>query len=352
MTSIGEAGTAFEFQAGFCEQLGSPFTARVLNILATDIADGGPVALLLETFEAEPIAAALALRVTGAFHRRALNEPTSALGVAYQFVDGKVADGLDDASLRSLLIADLVENKSHYERYLESPPQTNEVGRSAVMIGGYLAIAGETNLPLHVFEIGASAGLNLGCDQFAYELGKNSWGPTSSPVSLRPDWRGGSPPVGAHLTIVERAGCDIAPVDIHDVDACRRLESYLWPDQPERLARLRGAIAIAKELGTKVKQQSADGFVKEMLARPAPNGVRVIAHTIMWQYMPEDMRASIEQTIAKAGDAAEQDAPIAWLRLEPDDVKGLPVLRLNLWPGGETRDLAIAHPHGASVKWL
>lgn len=352
MTSIDEAGSAFETQAGFCDQLGSPFTARVLRILAADIADDGPMAQLLEPFGEEPVAAALALRVTGAFHRRALDEPTSALGSAYQSVGGKVAEDLDDASLRSLLTTDLAENKSHYEHYLESPPQTNEVGRSAVMIGGYLTIADETKLPLHVFEIGASAGLNLGCDRFAYELGKSSWGPTGSPVTLAPDWRGGMPPIGAQLKIVERAGCDIAPVDIHDADACRRLESYIWPDQPERLARLRGAIVISKELGTRVKQQSADDFVEEVLAGPAPNGARVIAHTIMWQYMPEDMRASIERSITKAGEAAEQDAPIAWLRLEPDDVKGLPVLRLNLWPGGEMRDLAIAHPHGASVKWL
>ncbi len=352
MTNIDEACSAFETQAGFCEQLGSPFTAGVLRILATDIAEGGPMAALIASFKEEPIGAALPLRVTGAFHRRALDEPTGALGSAYQSVGGKGAGDLDAVTLRRLLVTDLTENKSHYERYIESPPQTNEVGRSAVMIGGYLAIAEMTKLPLHVFEIGASAGLNLGCDQFAYELGECSWGAPDSSVVLKPDWRGDPPPIGAQLKIVERAGCDIAPVDIHNADACRRLESYIWPDQPERLARLPGAIAIAKKLGTRVKQQSADDFVEAVLGGPAPNGVRVIAHTIMWQYMPEEMRSAIERTITKAGEAADEGAPIAWLRLEPDDLAGLPTLRLNLWPGGETQDLAVAHPHGASVQWL
>ena len=209
MTSIDEASAAFEAQAGFCDQLGSPFTARVLRILATDIADDGPMALLLAPFEEEPIAAALALRVTGAFHRRALDAPTSLLGAAYKSVGDKVADDLDDMSLRRLLITDLAENTSHYEHYLESPPQTNEVGRSAVMIGGYLAIAEMTKLPLHVFEIGASAGLNLGCDHFSYKLGSGAWGDAASPVILTPDWRGGQPPTDAALKIVEigRASC-------------------------------------------------------------------------------------------------------------------------------------------------
>ena len=38
--------------------------------------------------------------------------------------------------------------------------------------------------------------------------------------------------------MVWRRGIDLAPVDLHDPDAVRWLECCIWPDQPERLARL------------------------------------------------------------------------------------------------------------------
>ncbi len=349
MISQAQAVDAFNLQAGFCNQLGSPFTAWVLRVLAQDIEAGGVVSDLLDGFSEEPVAAALALRVAGAFHRRALDDPKSALGELY-YAAGQ-SDQSDDA-LRKLLVADIKQNWSHYEAYLTGPPQTNEVGRSGIMIGGYLSIADQTGLPLHVYEIGASAGLNLGFDRFFYSFGDNTWGDKTSLVSLAPDWHGGVPPLDAPLSVEHRAGCDIAPVDIGSRENQRRLESYIWPDQPDRLARLRGAVVIAGELGTQVVHQSADAFVREALEGPAPNAVRVIAHTIMWQYMPEEMRSDIEQTIRQAGDRATETSPIAWLRLEPIEVKDPPRLQLNVWPGGATQDLAIAHPHGASAKWL
>ncbi len=349
MTDLNAAAKAFHLQADFCENLGSPFTARVLTVLAADIGAGGVIANLVAGFEEEPVAAALALRVAGALHRRALDEPNGRLGQLYATVGGA---GPDDAALQAALIQDIAENRSHYDTYLEGPPQTNEVGRSAVMIGGYLSIAAQTGLPLHVFEIGASAGLNLGCDRFFYRFGDEIWGDKTSPVSLAPAWHGGLPPLHADLQIAERQGCDIAPVDIGEHENQRRLESYIWPDQPERLARLRGAVSVAKELGTRVLHESADVFVENALQNSAPRAVRVIAHTIMWQYMPEDMRARIEGAIGQAGEKASGESPVAWLRLEPVDVKDPPSLRLTLWPGGETQELAIAHPHGASVKWL
>ncbi|MCE7998986.1 MAG: DUF2332 family protein [Rhodobiaceae bacterium] len=349
MTDSNAAAKAFQLQAGFCENLGSPFTAHVLTVLAADIEARGVVANLVAGFEEEPVAAALALRVAGALHRKALDEPNGPLGQLYATAGGA---GPDDAALQAILIKDISENRPHYDTYLESPPQTNEVGRSGVMIGGYLSIAEQTGLPLHVFEVGASAGLNLGCDRFYYRFGDKTWGKADSPVSLAPDWHGGPPPVHADLQILERGGCDIAPVDVGEHENQRRLESYIWPDQPERLARLRGAVSIAKELGTQVIHESADVFVERALQGSAPLAVRTIAHTIMWQYMPEAMRGRIESTIRRAGDEATDANPIAWLRLEPIDVKDPPSLRLNLWPGGETQELAIAHPHGASVKWL
>lgn len=352
MISLDQAAEAFQTQAGFCTQLGSPFTARVLRVLAENIRANGPMAQLVKGFEEEPVAAALALRVAGAFHRRALNDVDGALAAIYPTCGGNGAGTMDDEALCALLLRDLQADQRHYQAYLESPPQTNEVGRSGVMIGGYLTIASETRLPLDVCEIGASAGLNLGFDKFYYELGGVAYGDARSPVKLAPDWHGSPPPVDVPLSVRSRSACDIAPLNVHDLEAQRRLESYIWGDQHERMARLRGAIALACGLGVTVVPESADRFVARALQSRKSGSCCVIAHTVMWQYMPTAMRNSIERMIYEAGAQSTSEAPVAWLRLEPKDLAGPPSLQLRIWPGDGERDLAIAHPHGASVKWL
>jgi len=50
---------------------------------------------------------------------------------------------------------------------LQSPPQTNEVRRSAVLLPGFLSIAKMTGKPLVLSEVGASAGLNLQFDRYS-----------------------------------------------------------------------------------------------------------------------------------------------------------------------------------------
>lgn len=352
MTSIDMAAAVFEGQMKFCEQLGSPLMARLLRVLAADIKAGGPVAELLKPFEGDPISAVLALRVAGAFHRRALDNPSSSLAQLYPSCGGDGGATLEDDDVSQLLLHDLAANPAHYASYLESPPQTNEVGRSAVMVGGYFVIAAETKLPLDVCEIGASAGLNLGFDQFHYKLGGKTFGDPNSPVKLTPDWHGNPPPELVPLNVRSRRACDIAPLDIALPETERRLASYIWPDQPERMARLAGAITLARGLNVQVEQESADDFVVRTLRERTPGGVLVIAHTIMWQYMPEPMRNDIERSIREAGAVATTDAPLAWLRLEPRDPIDPPSLQLTVWPEGIDRDLAIAHPHGASIKWL
>ena len=45
------------------------------------------------------------------------------------------------------------------------------------IVGGFLAVAAHTGLPLRTFEVGASAGLNLRWDRFFYEARGATWGP-------------------------------------------------------------------------------------------------------------------------------------------------------------------------------
>lgn len=145
---------AFAKQIGWCEGLGSPFTARLLTVLADDIAAGGINAELVRAWPGDPIADALALRMAGALHALVLTETAPALVACYPPRAATIEQ------LRSIVPPVVEEHRNHIQTFLSSAPQTNEVGRSGVLVGGFLQIAEETGLPLRLLEVGASAGLN------------------------------------------------------------------------------------------------------------------------------------------------------------------------------------------------
>ncbi len=335
---------AFRKQIGWCQSLGSPFTAAVLRVLAEDIAAGGAMTSFLAGWPGNPLADALPLRLAGALHALMLNGTCPSLAACYPPTQ---APGLADA-IRSAL----AEHAGFVQDFIASPPQTNEVGRSAVLLGGFLRVAAETGHALRLLEIGASAGLNLVWDRYRYRLGRLAWGDPASPLLLAPDWDGPEPPHTDALRVVERRGCDVAPIDTRD-PACRlRLRAYVWADQQDRLSRLDRAIGIAADAGYPVERADAALWAGCRLRETRDGCTTVFYHSIMWQYMPEASRTAIQRDIQQAGDAATTTAPFAWLRFEPPRPDAGPELSLTLWPGGRHRVLAHAHAHGSTVTWL
>ena len=134
--------------------MGSPFTARLLTVLADDIAAGGISADFVRAWPGDPIADALALRMAGALHALVLAETARGLVACYP------PHAATMEQLRSIVPTAVEEHRGFIQTFLSSTPQTNEVGRSDVLVGGFLQIAEETGLPLRLLEIGASAGLN------------------------------------------------------------------------------------------------------------------------------------------------------------------------------------------------
>ena len=231
-----------------------------------------------------------------------------------------------------------------WRRLLDQPPQTNEVGRAAGLIGGLLHVVDRWPGPLRLFEIGASAGLNLRADHFRVELLRRPRpGPADSPVVLADPWLGHRPPT-LPLRVVERGGCDTSPVDPTTQDGRLRLTSFVWPDQRPRLERLRGALQIAAQVPASVVRQSAGEFVADL--QLVPGTTTVVWHSIMWQYLGDREASDIEERLEALGDTADADARLAHLALEPrrrtpsSDLEVLVALRM--WPGGGERFLGSA----------
>jgi hypothetical protein len=213
---------------------------------------------------------------------------------------------------------------------------------------GFLLLASETGLPLRLMELGSSAGLNLRWDGFRYASGGFEFGDPASPVQFLDYAEGALPSLPEHVSIVERSGCDEAPVALDD-DGRLTLRSYLWPDQLDRLHALDGALKVAAGIPVSVERSGAADWLERRLAEPAEGTCSVIFHSIVMQYVDAEERDRIGELIAAAGARAADSAPIARLALEPGGE--LAELRLTVWPGGEERVLAQAGYHGEPVRW-
>jgi hypothetical protein len=342
---------AFAAQAEYCAKLGSRFTAALCDTLVDVLSIDDEVGrrVLAWPGDPSPLADNVPLRLAGALNALARSGRVRDLAAAYP------PNGIPHRATFAIVLRHvLAEHSAEIATFLEHTPQTNEVGRSAVLIGGLLEIARGTGLPLALFEIGASAGLNLLADRYRYRLGGAELGPKNAKLTLAPDWSGPPPPVGAKLRVRARRGCDVNPIDLRDAAQRERLTCYVWPDQPERVARLEAAIATALAAESfAVDRADAGDWVETQLQPDAPRGVaRVLFHSIVWSYLPEATRERIRAHLAAIGAAATSDAPLAWLRFElaPSGAAKTEV-RLTTWPGGRDQLLGDAHPHGAVVRW-
>jgi hypothetical protein len=332
-------------QAGFCTALGAPFTALLCRLLGERIDPASALGERLDSWAGDPNADALVLRLTGGLHAAVLAGTAPGLAALYP-----PASMPDPKALWAAMAP--VLDAPGFMHWLNSAPQTNEVGRTGALAPGLLVIAAETGLPLALLELGASAGLNLLPDRYALRLGNLLAGDAASPLEIAPAWEGADPPDVA-LMVASRAGVDLNPLAVADPADAARMLAYVWPDQPRRLANMRAAIAIAATDPPPLTRGDAAAFVEQQ-ARPRPGVATVVFHSIAYQYFPAATRQRIAGHMARAGAAATPDAPLAWLRYEMHDPAnpGAPELRLRLWPGGDDRLLAVGHPHGASLRWL
>jgi len=334
-------------QERWCHALGSPLYGSLLAALALDIEAGGPALALLRGHETDPPGSALALRLLGGVHRLVLEGRAPDLAAFYPSAGGDAGRGDPWPAFRALLASEA----DALRELLARPVQTNEVGRSAALLGGFLTVAAETGLPLRLLELGASAGLNLRWDHFRYEAGDLAWGDPASPVRLV-DVFEGALPLGQAARVLSRAGCDRSPLDPTTRDGELTLRAYLWPDQIARQALLAGAIAVARRVPASVASADAAEWTAHALADPVPEAATVVYHSIMWQYLSRDERRTTRAVIEEGGQRATTRAPVAWLRFEPVADEGPLEVRLTTWPGGVERVLARAGPHGRPVYWL
>ena len=219
--------------------------------------------------------------------------------------------------------------------------QTNEAARCALMLPLLAALP----QPLALLEVGASAGLCLLPDRYAYDYDDGAHTLGTGPPVLRCRTEG-DPPLPAMLPeVVWRAGLDLDPIDVFDEDRLHWLELLIWPGMEHRVETLHHAVAVARQNPPRVVQGDLTTSDLDELAAEAPeDATLVIFHTAVLFYVPRVGRAIFRTKV--------RELRATWLACEGSDILGFENDRTDVM--AVTRDgerVAYADGHGGYLSW-
>jgi hypothetical protein len=233
--------------------------------------------------------------------------------------------------------------------------QTNEVSRAVTWLWpALLAGCDDGRRPIAIFDIGASAGLNLVGDALP---------------SIWVDSTRAALPVARRVTCVQRVGFEPSPLDVRVEDDVAWMRACVWPGETKRLARFEMAVAAMRAalVGPEPRPRihtlaahSAPARLDAALASAPPNVVFFAYQTFVRGYLETEKReaylAGMRRWVASA-----PPGRACWLEMELIDgaPEGDPlpaelVAHVNIGAAGDTvKSLRLArcsyHPHEIAV---
>lgn len=284
----------------------------------------------------------LPLRLGAALHALVLEKINHGLVEVYP------PNSASDQALLTAILNAFKQHEQFIREWLKSPPQTNEVRRAAPILAGLNYCLSHYPMPVQLSELGASAGFNLMLDRYSLNAGRTKQCATDPLITLSPDWMGFMP-AQQPLTIIDRAGVDINPLNpLNRLDYLRLL-SYTWADQNDRLERIK---QIAPHQKTKIENADAADWLPTRLATQHAGTLHFVFHTIALQYFPQESKDKIAQALDRAGQHATPERPLGYMSMEIDDTLEGAKLTLQLWPDGQVHDVGRADFHGRWVSWV
>jgi hypothetical protein len=279
----------------------SPLYARV----AVALSESGEALRAIETAPARKRHPTVIL---AALHDLALAGRAPALAAAYAAADGDAAAG---AAIGTLLRM----TDSVLAIAVRRPVRANETGHCAVLYPAIAEAARRVGAnAVGLIDVGCRAGLNLNVDRvgITYSNGQ-SLGDPSSPVQLMASIVGDRTiPARAMPEVVAWAGVDLDPVDVTDPDDARWLRACLWPDQPERAARLDAELALAAAAPPLLLRGDAVEVLPDAFARVPVGALPVVTTTWALSRFPLERRLRF---LHRLGEAAAGRA-VAWVSVE------------------------------------
>lgn len=221
--------------------------------------------------------------------------------------------------------------------------QTNEAGRCAVLLPVLAALP----QPLALLEVGASAGLCLYPDRYAYRYGDHAVG-AGEPVL--PCAATGIDPPARRPEVVWRAGLDLNPLDVTDPADVGWLEALVWPEHAHRRARLRAAAAVAAADPPLLVRGDLVDDLPALAARAPAGATLVVFHTSVLYQVPEPRRQAFAELVrGLPGHWVANEAPDV---LAYDGLRGPPGEALHNLLALDGTPLAWTRSHGQQLTWF
>jgi hypothetical protein len=249
----------------------------------------------------------------GAVHALLLAGADHGLAVFYPSIVGADARPPDEAgpALIDFCAAHAAELAAIIETRLV---QTNVVKRALALRLGLAAVGRTATRPVHLIEIGASAGALLRVDRYRYTLGGRQFGDPGSPVEVDAAWHGDRavPDLGAVPPLASVTGVDLNPLDAANADDRRWLEALIWPENRYEADLVRHALGIVAADPPRIIAGDAVEVCPALAAELPADEPRVVFHSMTRMHVPADRLAAFDAAICALG----QTAPLFWLSLE------------------------------------
>jgi hypothetical protein len=249
----------------------------------------------------------------GAVHALLLAGADHELARHYPSIAGRATLSPDDAG--PALIDFCADHEAQLGNLIKARlVQTNVVKRALALRLGLAAVGRSVTAPVHLVEIGASAGLLLRFDRYGYTLGGKRFGDRSSPVQIDAAWHGDRPVpnLDALPALASVQGIDLNPLDARDPEDRRWLEALVWPENRHEATLLHRALNVVAADPPPI--QAGDAIdVCPLLADTLPPGEpRVVFHAVTRLHVPVERRPHFDAAISSLG----RNAPLYWLSFE------------------------------------
>jgi len=247
----------------------------------------------------------------------------------------------------------LVNHRTIREVMMKRRTQTNEPARCATLLP-LLALLPQ---PLALLEIGASAGLCLLPDLYAYEYNDTVHiSPIAGAGVVPPTFtcmtNAHTPLPGRNIDFVWRRGLDLEPLRVHDRNDVAWLEALVWPGEQDRCDRLRQALDVARRNPPHVTRGDLRLDLTSVAAEAPADATLVIFHTAVLAYVGlREERTDLAEAIAHIRARWISNEAPAFSPCDDEKVKAkCPVGQFLL--AENKRAIAYTDPHGRSIHWL
>lgn len=263
-----------------------------------------------------------------ALHYSVLRDHTHRFARWFKTVDG--SKPADDPELKNALSSFVTERFDELKELVsKGATQTNEVGRSALVLPALATLGAEQSKPVAIVEIGTSAGLNLRPDSYSITYSNADGTTTTVGPTVHIATDSSQSPSALPFAAIEALrlglpiGVDLNPLDPTDEFQARWLCALIWPDDTERFLRLRSALNHAANNPIAIVQGDAvETVCAHIISVPAEEYPAVVTTWVL-TYLTEPQRRAFSEELNRAA----QTRDFAWIAMEhPAYANGLP------WP--------------------